>query len=77
MLENAIFTGITTAAGLGLSAAEFRVGAAAGDASDRIIYNSTTGGLFYDSDGTGAAAQVQFAVLSPGLAITQSEFVIA
>jgi Ca2+-binding RTX toxin-like protein len=34
---------------------------AATSASDRIIYDDTTGALYYDSDGTGATAAVQFA----------------
>jgi Ca2+-binding RTX toxin-like protein len=55
---------------------QFVIGAAAGDATDRIIYNSATGALFYDSDGTGAAAQVQFATLTTGLAMTAADFVV-
>lgn len=60
-LENAVFTALTVTGTL--SAAAFCVGAAAQDAADRIIYNSATGALYYDADGTGAAAQVQFATL--------------
>ena len=41
----------------------FRSGTAAGDADDRIIYDSATGILYFDSDGSGAAAQILFAVL--------------
>ena len=58
-LENAVFTGLTQ--GAFLPAADFVIGAAAADATDRIIYNSATGNLFFDADGTGAAAQVLFA----------------
>ncbi|MBW4680712.1 MAG: calcium-binding protein [Microcoleus vaginatus WJT46-NPBG5] len=46
-----------------LHPSQFVVGAAAADSSDRIIYNSSTGALFFDSDGTGANLQVQFAYL--------------
>ena len=34
------------------------------DASDRIIYDQTNGKLYYDSDGSGATAKVQIAVLT-------------
>ena len=57
-----------------LPAAEFHIGPSAGDTNDRIIYNSSTGVLNYDADGTGAAASVQFAHLTPGLAMTNSDF---
>jgi Ca2+-binding RTX toxin-like protein len=59
-----------------LAAAQFHIGAAAGDASDRLIYNSATGSLFFDRDGTGAIAPVQFATLSPGLALTNADILV-
>ena len=60
VLENAIFTGV----GAGVfNAAALRIGTAAADVDDRIIYDPATGNLFFDSDGIGAAAQVLFAVL--------------
>jgi Ca2+-binding RTX toxin-like protein len=57
-----------------LPAGELFTGSSAGDAGDRIIYNSSAGALRYDSDGTGAAAPVQFAHLTPGLALTNFDF---
>jgi Ca2+-binding RTX toxin-like protein len=65
-------------AGAVITAAQFRIGSAAGDASDRVIYNKANGALLFDADGTGASAQVQFAQLSTGLAMTNNDiFVIA
>jgi len=40
-----------------LDAAAFHLGASAGDASDRFIYNAATSELFFDADGAGGAAQ--------------------
>ncbi len=59
-----------------LDANAFVIGAAAADADDRIVYNSSTGQLFYDADGNGAGAQVLFAVMAPGLALTSADFII-
>jgi Ca2+-binding RTX toxin-like protein len=51
-------------------------GFSAADADDRIIYNSTSGALWYDGDGTGAASAVYFAQLSTGLALTEADFLV-
>ncbi|MFN0191090.1 MAG: calcium-binding protein, partial [Aestuariivirga sp.] len=69
-LDDAIFTALS---GGYLTAAEFQIGAAAADASDRIIYNSATGALLYDSDGAGGTAAIQFATLDTGLAMTNAD----
>ena len=74
LLENATgrFSALTT---LGtLSVAAFFKGAAAHDADDRIIYNAATGNLFYDADGNGAGAQIQFAKLGANLLLTNADF---
>jgi Ca2+-binding RTX toxin-like protein len=60
VLENAVFKGL--AAG-GLNPNALRIGSAAADADDRIVYDPATGNLFYDADGAGGVAQILFAVL--------------
>ncbi|MBT3142865.1 hypothetical protein KL867_17480 [Ruegeria litorea] len=69
-LDDRVFAAI----GSSLSSSEFRIGSSAQDGNDYVIYNSTTGALYYDEDGAGAAAQVQFATLTVGIALTVSEF---
>lgn len=62
-----------------LNSADFRFGAGittAGDATDRIIYNTSTGALYYDADGTGAGAAVQFAQLNAAPTLNFNDFII-
>jgi serralysin len=59
-----------------LSASAFYAGTSAHDANDRIVYDSATGKLYYDADGTGAGAQVLFAQVQTGLALTNSDFLV-
>ncbi|GEO01727.1 hypothetical protein NSE01_35590 [Novosphingobium sediminis] len=73
-LASSVFTGLV--AGV-LDASAFYIGAAAHASTDRIIYNSATGALFFDSDGDGATSAVQFATLASGLALTYADFLVA
>ncbi|MBF9196930.1 hypothetical protein I2H36_12830, partial [Microvirga sp. BT290] len=59
-----------------VSSSAFTIGAGASTSAHRLIYNSGTGALSYDADGIGGAAQVQFASLSKGLALTSSAFLL-
>jgi serralysin len=66
-------------AGSAITAAQFRIGSAAADSSDRFIYNNSNGALWFDRDGNGGGfLQVQIASLTSGLAMTNNDiFVIA
>jgi Ca2+-binding RTX toxin-like protein len=72
-LENAIFTKL--GAGVHpLNPAFFRVGAAAADANDYIVYNKATGLLSYDANGNGAGGAIAFAVLTNKPALAANDF---
>ena len=61
-----------------LPSSQFTIGSSAANASDRFIYNSSTGVLFFDPDGNALQGQVQLAVLSSNPALTSSNiFVVA
>jgi Ca2+-binding RTX toxin-like protein len=47
-----------------ISNAQFRVGVAAQDANDRLIFNGGTRSLYFDADGMGGASQTLVATLS-------------
>ena len=72
-LDNAVFTGLAVGT---LNADAFHIGTAAADAEDRIVYNSATGALSFDANGTGAGGLVKFAQLGTNLALTNADFVI-
>ena len=52
------------------------VGTKAVDANDYVVYNSQTGALSYDADGSGAGAAVQIATLAPNLKLTAADLYI-
>lgn len=56
-----------------LATAAFHNGPAA-DADHRILYDAATGHIFYDSDGSGAAAAILFATVTPGMALSAADF---
>lgn len=79
-------TVVVSAAGFGgglianaiLQADQFVIGSAAVNASNRFIYNTTTGLLSFDADGVGGVGQTPIAALSAGLALTNNNiFVVA
>lgn len=73
-LENAVFTKAGSPGRL--TSGAFWKGAKAHDPSDRVLYDAASGRLFYDADGAGKAAQIQFAQLSKGLKMTSADFFV-
>jgi serralysin len=73
VLENSIFTKLASGS---LAASAFMIGSKALDVLDRIIYDSNSGALYYDADGSGQGSAVQFAWLSPKLALTAADFLV-
>jgi serralysin len=76
-LSKAIFTGLGDIGAL--SSDEFVSGAgltAAADGTDRIVYDTTSGNLYYDADGSGGDAAVQIATFTGTPDLLSSEFAI-
>ena len=73
-LENGIFTAFAAVGAIAADA--FHQGAAAHDATDRIIYNPLNGALNYDSNGDAAGGTIRFATLSAGLTLSALDFVV-
>ena len=71
-LDDAVFTGLATGP---LAAEAFNDGGAV-DADDRIIYDTATGALSFDADGSGATAAIQFATLANLAAIDNTDFLV-
>ncbi len=70
-LDDAAFAGIARG---NLSADDFVAGTAALDSTDRVIYDQTTGAVWFDADGLGGADAVQFAQVTAGLVLTEADF---
>jgi Ca2+-binding RTX toxin-like protein len=74
-LENAIFTLLTTTGTLGAN--QFKnLSLGAQDAGDRIIYNQTSGELFYDTNGLTAGGMFLFADVTDGLILTNLDIFV-
>lgn len=58
-----------------VTADEFRLSAALPQ-GERLIYDQAAGRLFYDADGAGPGAPVEFATLTPGTPLSAADFVV-
>ncbi|WP_225009931.1 calcium-binding protein [Novosphingobium percolationis] len=80
VLSKAIFAAAGAVGTLGETQFCAAAGAtAARDGDDRIVYNTSTGALYYDADGLGGAGAVQFAVVGQSVhpALVAQDFLIA
>ena len=75
-LSFAGFLGIGTLGSFDATAFVSNAGGTAESPEDRIVYNSTTGALYYDADGNGGGAAVQFALLSGAPTLTNVDFAV-
>ncbi len=78
-LDNAIFTAIGAVGAFAVGDARFYFAAGATvahDANDRIVYNTSTGALYYDADGTGGTAAIRFATLTNLAPLEASDIVV-
>ena len=75
-LENSVFTALGAAGALSSAAFVRNTTGLAQDAHDRLIYESDTGELYYDSNGSAAGGSVLIAVLNPNLLMTHLDFTV-
>ena len=75
LLSSAIFREIGFT-GTPSSDAFFFTGGESQNADDRIVYDQSNGALYYDADGTGALAAVQFALLSSAPTLLYTDFLV-
>lgn len=59
-----------------LASSQFIVGTAATSSTQHLIYNGSTGALYYDDDGSGSHAQIQIALLSGHPLISASDILL-
>ncbi|MFZ2855158.1 MAG: Ig-like domain-containing protein [Rhodocyclaceae bacterium] len=71
-LDHAVFATLTAGS---MNGGAFVAGASPTETvSTRIVYNTSTGALYYDTDGNGSGAMVQFAVLTGHPTLTAADF---
>jgi Ca2+-binding RTX toxin-like protein len=75
-LDDDIFLGLTAGTLLGIYSFAANLTGIADDALDRIIYETDTGYVYFDADGSEANERIHFATLAADLAISNADFFI-
>ena len=73
-LDNAVFAKLGAAGAM--NPAFFKVAATALDANDHIVYNHSTGALFYDDNGNVGGGAIEFAELTNKPTLTAADFIV-
>lgn len=72
-LDNALFKALSDG---GLTGAQFGLGTVATTAAQRLVYDSTSGNLWYDADGSGKAKAVLIGVLDNHATLTEADVLV-
>jgi Ca2+-binding RTX toxin-like protein len=75
-LDDAAFTSIGAMGNFTAADGRFWSGTAAHDASDRVIYNQSTGQLYYDADGTGSSTAQLIATFTGNPTVAATDIVV-
>ncbi len=77
-LDNAVMSALGADGAFVASDARFWASSAgtAHDVNDRAVYNTSTGGLYYDADGSGAGAAQLIATLSGSPAVAATDVMV-
>ncbi|MDD5271737.1 MAG: calcium-binding protein, partial [Methylovulum sp.] len=75
-LDHTVFTQLSSIGSLAASAFKLMGAGDVEDSNDHILYNTLSGGLFYDVDGSGSSAFVLVALIGKGLAVTAADFLV-
>lgn len=73
LLDNSVFGELAVG---GLTKSAFRIGKAAKDGDDRVIYDEVSGRLFFDPDGEEAGKAILFAKVTKNVDVTYKDFLI-
>ena len=77
-VDDAAFSAIGAAGGFGVGDARFWSSASgmAHDADDRVIFDTSTGSLYYDADGNGSGAAQLIATVQSGATVVATDIVV-
>jgi Ca2+-binding RTX toxin-like protein len=79
LFENAAFTALGASGAWAAGDGRFRSGAGittGQDSTDRLIYNKSTGSLYYDADGSGSGGSVLVATFAGNPALAATDFTV-